>query len=482
MRNYNTMLHMKLNSAVCLTALLAFLPSSAFAGICFLPDCQDEDVVQGDFNMNLNEDTEFCEKEGYTYYTSGECPQYYAKIGTCSRDDHYLKCDAAQWCKDNGYNTTSCSIPQYVDGQCPNGKPYYKQCKTDNDRACKELGYTKTCSSGQKLYQNSGRCAYDSSYGTCCTPSGCPSYTSTSYSSYGTNGTDGCEYTCYYTCDMDCPSGTSTSNPGGCGGSTRNGCGNKTCYYPYEACCYPYSSETGCSCGTYSCSDGCGGTRTCCSTCPEPDEPEEDPCDYSGISCSYGCASYDSCGKCSSCKSAPPKDDEEDEDVDPCEGVTGKSCSSGYHCSSYGSCGECTACEKDKDPCEGVTGKSCSSGYHCSSYGSCGECTACEKDKDPCEGVTGKSCSSGYHCSSYGSCGECTACEKDADPCAGVTCSTAKSCSYGCASYSTATSCCSSVCISCKSKPSTGSAGTCTPGNCGHNENFEDNLTTNDRY
>ena len=449
MRNYNTMLHMKLNSAVCLTALLAFLPSSAFAGICFLPDCQDEDVVQGDFNMNLNEDTEFCEKEGYTYYTSGECPQYYAKIGTCSRDDHYLKCDAAQWCKDNGYNTTSCSIPQYVDGQCPNGKPYYKQCKTDNDRACKELGYTKTCSSGQKLYQNSGRCAYDSSYGTCCTPSGCPSYTSTSYSSYGTNGTDGCEYTCYYTCDMDCPSGTSTSNPGGCGGSTRNGCGNKTCYYPYEACCYPYSSETGCSCGTYSCSDGCGGTRTCCSTCPEPDEPEEDPCDYSGISCSYGCASYDSCGKCSSCKSAPPKDDEEDEDVDPCEGVTGKSCSSGYHCSSYGSCGECTACEKDKDPCEGVTGKSCSSGYHCSSYGSCGECTACEKD---------------------------------ADPCAGVTCSTAKSCSYGCASYSTATSCCSSVCISCKSKPSTGSAGTCTPGNCGHNENFEDNLTTNDRY
>ena len=285
MRNYNTMLHMKLNSAVCLTALLAFLPSSAFAGICFLPDCQDEDVVQGDFNMNLNEDTEFCEKEGYTYYSSGECPQYYAKIGTCSRDDHYLKCDAEQWCKDNGYNTTSCSIPQYVDEQCPNGKPYYKQCKTDNDRACKELGYTKTCSSGQKLYQNSGRCAYDSSYGTCCSPSGCPSYTSTSYSSYGTNGTDGCEYTCYYTCDMDCPSGTSTSNPGGCGGSTRNGCGNKTCYYPYEACCYPYSSETGCSCGTYSCSDGCGGTRTCCSTCSSSSDSDNNS-SGGGASCS----------------------------------------------------------------------------------------------------------------------------------------------------------------------------------------------------
>ena len=412
MRNYNTMLHMKLNSAVCLTALLAFLPSSAFAGICFLPDCQDEDVVQGDFNMNLNEDTEFCEKEGYTYYSSGECPQYYAKIGTCSRDDHYLKCDAVKWCKDNGYNTTSCSIPQYVDGQCPNGKPYYKQCKTDNDRACKELGYTKNCPSGQKLYQNSGRCAYDSSYGTCCSPSGCPSYTSTSYSSYGTNGTDGCEYTCYYTCDMDCPSGTSTSNPGGCGGSTRNGCGTKTCYYPYEACCYPYSSETGCSCGTYSCSDGCGGTRTCCSSCPDP-EPEEDPCDYSGVSCTYGCASHDSCGKCSSCKSAPPIDDDEDEDtgvveINPGCNVTSLSCS--YGCASYNSCGKCVSCKSNPD-CN-VSSLSCT--YGCASTNTCGKCTACKPN--PCEGHY---CPSGVQC---GKAGCATYGTPDSSGCCGVVC------------------------------------------------------------
>ena len=412
MRNYNTMLHMKLNSAVCLTALLAFLPSSAFAGICFLPDCQDEDVVQGDFNMNLNEDTEFCEKEGYTYYSSGECPQYYAKIGTCSRDDHYLKCDAVKWCKDNGYNTTSCSIPQYVDGQCPNGKPYYKQCKTDNDRACKELGYTKTCSSGQKLYQNSGRCAYDSSYGTCCSPSGCPSYTSTSYSSYGTNGTDGCEYACYYTCDMDCPSGTSTSNPGGCGGSTRNGCGTKTCYYPYEACCYPYSSETGCSCGTYSCSDGCGGTRTCCSSCPDP-EPEEDPCDYSGVSCTYGCASHDSCGKCSSCKSAPPIDDDEDEDtgvveINPGCNVTSLSCS--YGCASYNSCGKCVSCKSNPD-CN-VSSLSCT--YGCASTNTCGKCTSCKPN--PCEGHY---CPNGVQCGNAGCAMYGT---PDSSGCCGVVC------------------------------------------------------------
>ena len=261
------MLHMKLNSAVSVFSIAAafsvFLPSPAYSGICFLPDCDEKGIDFPDINI----DTKYCEDKGYTYYPTGECPQYYAKVGECNRDDHYLKCDAKTWCEQNGYNTTSCAIPQYVDQPCPSYGSLYKQCKTDNQRACRDTGYTNSCPSGQKLKKNSGRCAYDSSYGTCCRPSGCPSYTSLTYSSYGSNGTDGCEYTCYYTCNMNCPSGTSTSNPGGCGGSTRNGCGTKTCYYPYESCCTPYSSESGCSCGTYSCSDGCGGTRTCCSTC-----------------------------------------------------------------------------------------------------------------------------------------------------------------------------------------------------------------------
>ena len=273
MRNINrNMLHMKLNSAVSIFSIAAafsvFLPSPAYSGICFLPDCMDDGVVQGDINMNINIDTEFCESKGFTYYASGECPQYYAKVGQCNRDDHYLKCDAKTWCEQNGYNTTSCAIPQYVDQPCPSYGSLYKQCKTDNQRACRDTGYTNSCPSGQKLKKNSGRCAYDSSYGTCCRPTGCPSYTSLTYSSYGTNGTDGCEYTCYYTCNMNCPSGTSTSNPGGCGGSTRNGCGTKTCYYPYEPCCTPScTNETGCSCGSYTISDGCGGTCTRCESC-----------------------------------------------------------------------------------------------------------------------------------------------------------------------------------------------------------------------
>ena len=274
------MLHMKLNSAVSVFAVAAAFsvllpPSNALAGVCFLPDCAESGILEGTPEMDINSDSKFCEDSGYIYYASGKCPQYYAVVGTCNRDDHYLKCDAKTWCKQNGYNTTSCSIPQYVNEVCPSYGSLYKGCKTDNDRACKETGYTKTCPSGQKLKKNSGRCSYDNSYGTCCTPSGCPAYTSLSSSSYGTNGTDGCEYSCYYTCNMNCPSGTSTSNPGGCGGSTRNGCNTKTCYYPYVSCCsetcpssHPYSN---CDYGYTSVTENECGTKKCYACRPEPE-------------------------------------------------------------------------------------------------------------------------------------------------------------------------------------------------------------------
>ena len=242
-------------------------PGIQVASITFLPDWMG--VESKSIPPAPTPDTSWCEQNGFKYYSSGKCPEY-NKQTTCSRDRKYLKCDPLQWCKDNGYNTTSCSIPNYLDTICPNGLAQYKGCKEDTPRACKELGYKNSCSSGQKLHATNGRCSYNNSYGTCCTPSGCPANTSLS-GSYGSAGSsDGCGYACYYTCNMNCPSGTSTSNPGGCGGSTTNGCGTKTCYYPYEACCTPYSSETSCSCGSYSCSDGCGGTRTCCKSCPPP--------------------------------------------------------------------------------------------------------------------------------------------------------------------------------------------------------------------
>ena len=317
MKNINrNMLHMKLNSAVSVFAVAAAFsvllpPSDAYCGICFLPDCSDDKLAGGgDINMNINEDSEYCENKGYTYYASGKCPQYQAQVGKCSRDDHYLKCDAQTWCKQNGYNITTCSIPQYVNEPCPSYNSLYKDCKTDNARACQDTGYVNTCPSGQKLKNTSGRCSYDSSYGTCCTPSGCPAYTSLTSSSYGTNGTDGCEYTCYYTCNMNCPSGTSTSNPGGCGGSTKNGCRTKTCYYPYEPCCTPSCSDTtsSCSCGSYTISDGCGGTCRRCESCYTP--PPSSGGDGGNFNNSdnsmtaTSCSCYDD--QCSSCEADCP--------------------------------------------------------------------------------------------------------------------------------------------------------------------------------
>ena len=411
MKNYYTMLHMKLNSVVCLTALLAFLPSSAFAGICFLPDCMDEDVVQGDINMNINSDTEYCEKEGYTYYSSGECPQYYAKIGTCSRDDHYLKCDAATWCKNNGYNTQTCSLPSFVNNQCPNGYPLYQGCKEDRPRACREQGYVNSCSPG-RLYATSGRCPWDNSYGTCCSaaPSaGCPSnYGVDCDASRGSSGTDKCGYTCYRCCSDVCPSGS--KNYSGSYASTTE-CGS-TCYYckdctsgeTYYSGSYAGSSE----CGTcYYCDDTCrSGDKSvscsstenkvrvssteCGSSCYECQYNSD--CDAEDKTCTYGCASTNSCGKCTRCGTNPDCD------------VTDMSCPE-FGCASINSCGKCTSCKGD--PACDVTSLSCP--YGCASENSCGKCTKCKGD--PACDVTSLSCP--YGCASENSCGKCTKCKEE---------------------------------------------------------------------
>ena len=357
MKNYNTMLHMKLNSAVSAFAVAAafsvLLPSPAYSGICFLPDCQDEDVVQGDINMNINSDTEYCEEKGYTYYSSGECPQYQAKVGTCSRDDHYLKCDAVTWCKNNGYNTQTCSLPSFVNDQCPNGKPYYKGCKEDRPRACRESGYVNSCSPG-RLYATSNRCPWDNSYGKCCTASpsaGCPTdYKVTCDPSRGSSGTDTCGYTCYRCCDDTCPSGTSKNYHGSYASTTEcgsrcNRCKDCTSGSRSYSGSYVGSSECG-SC--YACSDTCRSgqksvscssnyvkTRvsttecgTACYSCQY-----NSACNVSSKSCSYGCASYNSCNKCTSCKSAPA-----------CNHGTHKTCSNGC-ASTCPCCSACTSCK-----------------------------------------------------------------------------------------------------------------------------------------
>ena len=129
------------------------------------------------------------------------------------------------------------------------------------------------------------------------------------------------------------------------------------------------------------------------------------------MSCTYGCAGYNSCDRCTSCKSNPDCD------------VSDKYCS--YGCASYNSCSKCTSCKSNPD-CS-ATAVSCD--YGCASTNSCGICTSCAGNPD-CN-VSDKSCDCG--CSSTNSCGKCTSCKScpPSDPCAGVSCGANAYCSGG---------------------------------------------------
>ena len=149
--------------------------------------------------------------------------------------------------------------------------------------------------------------------------------------------------------------------------------------------------------------ESCDGNYNRCEMRPE--------CTVSSMSCTYGCAGYNSCDRCTSCKSNPDCD------------VTDKSCD--YGCASTNSCGKCTSC-KDNPDCS-ATAVSCD--YGCASTNSCGICTSCSGNPD-CN-VSDKSCD--YGCSSTNSCGKCTSC-KSCTPSANETGCTygTESCSDGC--------------------------------------------------
>ncbi|MDY4842138.1 MAG: hypothetical protein SO314_07230, partial [Alphaproteobacteria bacterium] len=209
---------------------------------------------------------------------------------------------------------------------CPNGKPYYKQCKEDRPRACREAGYVNSCSSG-RLYATTNRCQWDSSYGKCCTYSpsaGCPSsYSVNCDASRGSSGTDTCGYTCYRCCDDNCPSGTSKNYTGSYASTTEcgsrcNRCKDCSSGKTYWNGSYVGSAECG-SC--YSCSDTCSSgqksvscswdedkvhvsSTECGTSCYECQYNTD--CSATDKNCSYGCSSYNSCGKCTSCNSKPP--------------------------------------------------------------------------------------------------------------------------------------------------------------------------------
>lgn len=140
-------------------------PSVLHSAICFLPDCGKKlEAFDGDANIN----SQYCRAEGYIVYAGGKCPEYHLQ-DSCPYDARYLKCDAAGWCRDNGYQTTSCTSPEFLDEPCPNGLPVYKGCKEDTPKACKELNpdYTNICPNGWQV-DLSNSCTYNPAYGICC--------------------------------------------------------------------------------------------------------------------------------------------------------------------------------------------------------------------------------------------------------------------------------------------------------------------------
>ncbi len=196
-----------------------------------------------------------------------------------------------------------------------------------------------------------------------------------------------------------------------------------SCEGKYNQCVckseFKYNSSN-CS-GEYEVSGtSCGGNYNRCEMRPE--------CTVSSMSCTYGCAGYNSCNRCTSCKSNPDCD------------VSDKSCT--YGCASYNSCSKCTSCKSNPD-CS-ATAVSCD--YGCASTNSCGICTSCSGNPD-CD-VADKSCD--YGCAATNSCGKCTSCKSCSNTCDSGYSLTA--CSSSQVQTSSKTNQCGNPCYQCRAK------------------------------
>ena len=292
------------------------------ASVCFITDagnCSGDkfgnsETPDGTNRPDYDTIPEQCRDAGYT---KTSCPPASHLENPCPSDKRYYeRCE----CDDN--ITEVCNIPYYGVGPSCDGK--YASCKRDNDRACRESGYTQT-GSCPTLQVPNRRCPYDSSYyDRCVCQSGlvsCP------YPKVGVGSSCGGKYkSCCtpYPDESGCQYGTTTASDG-CGG-TRTVCKscsplpNQTnCEYGYvlgsDGCggtrnvcksCTPLSDETNCQYGTTTASDGCGGTRTVCKGAPECTPlSDETGCQYGTTSASDGCG-----GTRTVCKDCTPLSDE----------------------------------------------------------------------------------------------------------------------------------------------------------------------------
>ena len=236
---------------------------------------------------------EQCRNAGYTVTScvAGKHP-----VNPCPSDNTYYK---ECVCDEN--LTQTCSVPYYGVGVSCDGK--YASCQRDDDKACRNAGYTQTAACPTLQVPNK-KCPYNASYYdkcvcqsglvTCTSPQigvgtscggkyqscQCPS----AYKSCdcgGAVGATSCTIngqttysSCKICCDNSCPSGYSLTKPGGCYAASQNDCGN-TCYKSQECCDNRCENHKNISCYSgenkrANGQDGCGNIcYECCYTVQE---------------------------------------------------------------------------------------------------------------------------------------------------------------------------------------------------------------------
>ena len=175
---------------------------------------------------------------------AGDCGD--AGFNTVGGEDYTRP--TSELCIEAGYATTSCVLPNYLYDRCPDNDAYYRSCREDKARACKEAGYVLSCDDGYIL-DNTQLCPYDSSYKKCkCNP--CDGYAYTyaqaTASGYVTDGSCSSCGTIYYKRKENPCSGFKTCDCGGEIGTNTCISGSITKYQTCKECCdskYQYDSS-----------------------------------------------------------------------------------------------------------------------------------------------------------------------------------------------------------------------------------------------
>jgi len=266
--------------------LFVLVSFSSHAATCFLPDCQNEEGIM----RFIPEGAYECLAKGYKPTPEISCPPY-SLIDECPENDYYIKCNQEKWCLENGYVIGSCSVPQYIDEQCPNGLELYKYCTPNYYKACSELNaeYVAECESGW-AHDTTAYCPYSNDYAKCCNT--CIGYDYV-LSDIGVGYIAGescsaCNNVTKYKRELAPCDGYQMCNNGAKSGASS--CMHGTEMW-YSACCedtYKYTCKgTGYAKGS---GTACGGKYKSCN-CSTQYKWSSGTCKYCGSSYKYACTS-----------------------------------------------------------------------------------------------------------------------------------------------------------------------------------------------